>query len=51
MSFPCFMCNARPDVACKHRAADPEWIPPELRPDAGKMDMRQFNSGHRTKPR
>lgn len=22
---PCYKCGVRPDVACRHRPADPEW--------------------------
>lgn len=25
MTWPCSMCGVRPDVACKHRPADPDW--------------------------
>lgn len=26
--FPCSLCQVRPDVACRHRPADPSWTPP-----------------------
>lgn len=26
MSEPCPRCGVRPDVACKHRPADPQWL-------------------------
>lgn len=35
---PCFFCGARPDIACKHRAADPEWTPPRF---VDKPDLRK----------
>lgn len=25
--YPCALCSVRPDVACRHRDADPRWKP------------------------
>lgn len=42
MSSPCPKCQVRPDVACKHRPADPDWrnVQPEKRyNEAGPRGM------------
>lgn len=45
MSSPCFKCGARPDVACKHRPADPEFVPTHKRKDRGADLGRPAISG------
>lgn len=44
MSFPCGYCAARPDVACRHRPADPDYVPVERRVKP-KPDTRVLHSG------
>lgn len=38
--YPCALCSVRPDVACRHRDADPRWKPAH---DA--VELREVRSG------
>lgn len=41
---PCPQCGVRPDVGCRHRAADPDWQPPD---QPGETDRRKVGKGSR----
>lgn len=48
---PCELCGVRPDVACRHRPADPAYTPPRQPPehDSRKLARDQGrNFGNRT---
>lgn len=47
---PCPLCDVRPDVACRHRAADPNWQGITARPKSKGPPNREFSflSGIRT---
>jgi hypothetical protein len=49
MSSPCFKCGVRPDIACAHREADPDYQPPKqystfdpYKPRPGELNGRNF---------
>jgi hypothetical protein len=46
VSFPCPYCNVRPDIACRHRPADPSFIPADFRARSEpRIDLRILNAG------
>lgn len=47
---PCPLCDVRPDVACRHRPADPQWAGISARPKSKGPPNREFSflSGIRT---
>ena len=42
--FPCYYCGVKPDIACEHRPADPEW---SMGPEPPAEDGRKNPANHR----
>lgn len=47
--FPCYYCQVRPDVSCKHRDADPTWSMGPEPPEDGRV--RSSGGGHYSIPK
>lgn len=49
--FPCRLCGVRPDVACRHRPADPSWSMGTAPPVTDNRSKPRPGNGHNFKNR
>lgn len=43
--YPCPLCQVRPDVACRHRPADPDWSMGPSLPDTSTRSVPRPGQG------